>query len=104
MTGILLVTHAGLGQALIETAEFVMGEKFKGLAAVSVDIREKHNTLLNKIKNGIKSVKDDGGVIVFTDMFGGTPSNLSYSFQEQGVVERGDRSESAGAAQGAGDS
>lgn len=87
MTGILLITHAGLGQALIETAEFIMGTSFEGVAAVSIDIREDPNTLVKKIKNGIKAVNDNAGVIIFTDMFGGTPSNLSYSFQEEGTVE-----------------
>ncbi len=87
MTGILVVTHAGLGQALIDTVEFIMDTKYKNLAAISIDIKENPDTLLKKIKNGIKKVKHDQGVILFTDMFGGTPSNLSYSFLEEGVVE-----------------
>ena len=87
MTGILVVTHAGLGQALIDTVEFIMNTKYKNLAAISIDIKENPDTLLKKIKNAIKKVRDDQGVIIFTDMFGGTPSNLSYSFLEEGVIE-----------------
>ncbi|MBF0202608.1 MAG: PTS fructose transporter subunit IIA [Desulfamplus sp.] len=87
MTGILVVTHADLGKALIETLEFILNEKVEKILAVSIDIRESPETLRNKIKKGIKKVKDDDGVIIFTDMFGGTPSSLSYSLLEEGVVE-----------------
>ncbi|SLM27424.1 ManX [Desulfamplus magnetovallimortis] len=87
MTGILLVTHSDLGKALIETLEFILNEKIDNILSVSIDIRENPETLRNKIKKGIKKVKDGDGVIIFTDMFGGTPSNLSYSFLEEGSVE-----------------
>jgi len=43
--------------------------------------------LRKKIKKGISKVTSDNGVIILTDMFGGTPSNLSYSFLEEGKVE-----------------
>jgi len=87
MTGLLVVTHAGLGKALIETVEFIMGTKYENLMSISIDIKENPDLLLKKIKKGIKKVRDDQGVIIFTDMFGGTPSNLSYSFLEEGKVE-----------------
>ncbi len=87
MTGILVVTHAGLGQSLIDTLEFIMDMKYESLAAISIDIKENPDALLKKIKNGIKKVRHDKGVIIFTDMFGGTPSNLSYSFLEEDKVE-----------------
>lgn len=87
MTGILVVTHAGLGQSLIETVEFIMDMKYENLATISIDIKENPDALLKKIKNGIKKVRHGQGVIIFTDMFGGTPSNLSYSFLEEEKVE-----------------
>ena len=40
-----------------------------------------------KIADGIKQLKSDEGVLILTDMFGGTPSNLSYSFLEEGRIE-----------------
>jgi hypothetical protein len=43
--------------------------------------------LRDKISQGIKSVKGQEGVLILTDMFGGTPSNLSYSFLEEGRIE-----------------
>ncbi|MBF0467601.1 MAG: PTS fructose transporter subunit IIA [Desulfamplus sp.] len=87
MTGILIVTHANLGHALIEALEFIVDDKIENIFSISVDIKDNPEFLRNKIKKGIKKVKDDKGVIIFTDMFGGTPSNLSYSFLEEGSVE-----------------
>ncbi len=87
MTGILLVTHAMLGNALIETAELILGESLKNVGFVSINITEDPASLRKKIKKGISEVKTDNGVLILTDMFGGTPSNLSYSFLEEGEIE-----------------
>ncbi len=87
MTGILVVTHANLGETLIETVEFILGKKEENLAFVSINIKEDPEKLRKKIKKNISNVRTDNGVIILTDMFGGTPSNLSYSFLEEGEVE-----------------
>jgi len=87
MTGILLVTHANLGCTLIETIEFILGKSQDNLSCVSINIQEDPDSLRKKIKKGISTVRTDNGVIILTDMFGGTPSNLSYSFLEEGQVE-----------------
>jgi len=87
MTGILLVTHANLGSTLIETVEFILGKSLDNLFSVSINIQEDPDSLRKKIKAGISKVKTDNGVIILTDMFGGTPSNLSYSFLEEGQIE-----------------
>ncbi len=87
MTGILVVTHANLGDALIETVEFILNSKIDNITSISIDIKENADSLHKKIKQGIKKVNNKEGVIIFTDMFGGTPSNLSYSFLEEGAVE-----------------
>ncbi|MDD9304623.1 MAG: PTS sugar transporter subunit IIA [Desulfobacter sp.] len=87
MTGILIVTHAGLGKALIDTLEFILGKPQENLISISIDIQQDPDNLRKKIKKGIKEVRSDDKVIIFTDMFGGTPSNLAYSFLEEGQVE-----------------
>ncbi|NDY71765.1 PTS fructose transporter subunit IIA [Desulfobacter hydrogenophilus] len=87
MTGILIVTHANLGGALIDTLEFILGAKQEKLEAISIDIKQDPESLRNKIKRGIKKVYCENGVIILTDMFGGTPSNLAYAFLEEGKVE-----------------
>lgn len=87
MIGIIIVTHCRLGEALIESAEFIIGEKPDNVAQVSINIKENPDDLRKKISEEIKNVKNDKGVLILTDMFGGTPSNLSYSFLEEGAVE-----------------
>ncbi|MEH0022047.1 MAG: PTS fructose transporter subunit IIA [Desulfobacter sp.] len=87
MTGILIVTHAQLGSTLIDTLEFILGKPQERLISISIDIKEDPDGLRKKIQKGIKDVRSDNGVLILTDMFGGTPSNLSYSFLEEGQVE-----------------
>jgi mannose PTS system EIIA component len=87
MIGILVVAHANLGATLIETVEFILGSKQEQMMSISIDIQQNPEHLRKKIKQGISRVMSDKGVIILTDMFGGTPSNLSYSFLEEGTVE-----------------
>ncbi|MFP4474258.1 MAG: PTS sugar transporter subunit IIA [Desulfatibacillaceae bacterium] len=87
MIGIVVVTHKNLGAALIEAAEFVIGKPLENTVAVSIDLKESADKLRQDISNGVKSVEKDEGVLILTDMFGGTPSNLSYSFLEDGRIE-----------------
>jgi PTS system mannose-specific IIA component len=55
--------------------------------AISIDLRENAADLRTKIEKGIKQVDNGKGVLILTDMFGGTPSNLSYAFLEEGHIE-----------------
>ncbi len=87
MIGIVIVTHSQLGDALIEAAEFIIGKRPEALVSVSIDLNESAEVLRGKIATGIKKVKSKEGVLILTDMFGGTPSNLSYSFLEEGQIE-----------------
>jgi len=87
MIGIVIVTHTKLGEALIEAAITILGKRPQALVAISIDINENAGRLQKKVANGIKAVNRNQGVLVLTDMFGGTPSNLSYSFLEEGRVE-----------------
>ena len=87
MIGIVIVTHRQLGDALIEAAEFIMGNRPEALISISIDLNESADVLRGKIADGIKKVKSEDGVLILTDMFGGTPSNLSYSFLEEGHIE-----------------
>ena len=87
MIGIVIVSHRQLGDALIDAAEFILGEKPTVVAAVSIDLNESVDKLRAKITDGMKSVDQKAGVLILTDMFGGTPSNLSYSFLEEGRIE-----------------
>jgi PTS system mannose-specific IIA component len=87
MIGIVIVTHSQLGEALIEAADFILGSKPANTIAVSIDLKENAEKLREKIDSAIKKVRQPEGVLILTDMFGGTPSNLSYSFLEEGKIE-----------------
>ncbi len=87
MIGIVLVTHGDLGRSLTDTAGLILGDKPEDLISLTIDIKEDPDNLRKKIKRSIAKVESGNGVIILTDMFGGTPSNLSYSFLEEGKVE-----------------
>jgi PTS system mannose-specific IIA component len=87
MIGIVIVTHSRLGDALIGAAEFIIGNRPEALESVSIDLNENADKLRTKIARGIKKVEGQEGILILTDMFGGTPSNLSYSFLEEGHIE-----------------
>jgi PTS system mannose-specific IIA component len=87
MIGILIVTHRQLGDALIDCTEFILGKRPDAMDAISIDLSENAGDLRHKLENGIKRLKADSGVLILTDMFGGTPSNLSYAFLEEGRIE-----------------
>ncbi len=87
MIGIVIVTHKQLGDALIDAAEFILGARPDRVVSVSININENADKLREKISEGIKNVNMKEGVLILTDMFGGTPSNLSYSFLEEGRTE-----------------
>ncbi|MEJ2170260.1 MAG: PTS sugar transporter subunit IIA [Desulfobacterales bacterium] len=87
MIGIVIVTHGQLGEALIGAAEFIVGRRPAAIESISIDLSENAEKLRAKIVQGIKNVQGREGVLILTDMFGGTPSNLSYSFLEEGRIE-----------------
>lgn len=87
MIGIVIATHSQLGDALIDAAEFIIGNRPETTVSVSINLSENVDKLRQKIVEGIKKVDQKEGVLILTDMFGGTPSNLSYSFLEEGRVE-----------------
>ena len=87
MIGIVVVTHCNLGTALIESAEFINGTKSEAVTSVSVNAKNDADSHRKSISDAVKKVDNGSGVIILTDMFGGTPSNLSYSFLDEGKIE-----------------
>lgn len=86
MVGIIVVAHGGLAQAFEETAEMIVGPT-EGFKACSFTQGSDVDSLRKMLKSSIKEVNRGKGVIILTDMFGGTPSNISLSFLENGKVE-----------------
>ena len=86
MVGILVITHYNLGAELVAAAD-MMGGRIDGIQAISVDPKKDTDKLRKEISMAIKRLDNGKGVLIITDMFGGTPSNLSLSFLEEGKVE-----------------
>ena len=86
MVGMLVVTHRGLADELIATAELIVG-KIENCVGLSIDPALPVEDLRRRMTDAIAQVNLGDGVIVLTDMFGGTPSNLSLSFLNQKGIE-----------------
>ncbi len=85
MVGLVLVAHAGLAKELLAAAEMIVGKL--GMAeAVGISPDEEVEKVLRNVTEAIDKVSGDG-VIIMTDMFGGTPSNMSLSFLKDNVIE-----------------
>jgi PTS system mannose-specific IIA component len=85
MVGLVLAAHAGLAAELLNAAEMIVGPLEK-VAAVAVNGTDTVNDIRDAMARAIQDV-GGSGVIVMTDMFGGTPSNMSLSFLQDGEVE-----------------
>jgi PTS system mannose-specific IIA component len=86
MIGIVIVTHCNLGQELIRSAEFIVG-RLGQAKAVSLNPEDQVEAPHGKIAKAIEKVDIGDGVILLTDMFGGTPSNISLTFLADEKVE-----------------
>lgn len=71
---------------MINTAEMIVG-KISNITSVSIDVTTDVETSREQIKQAIQAVNTGAGVVIFTDMFGGTPSNISLSFLDEANVE-----------------
>ncbi|HBZ18497.1 MAG TPA: PTS fructose transporter subunit IIA [Betaproteobacteria bacterium] len=77
MVGILLITHGSLGRSLIDCAKHVIGDSLKNVAAVGIDGNGSIESMSNRAIKAISKVDDGTGVLVLTDMYGGSPSNIA---------------------------
>ncbi len=86
MIGVVVVTHGQLATELVHAAETIVGD-LPNFSAVSIGWHEDVQDAREAIAAAIDRVKQPGGVLLATDMFGGTPSNLGITFLEQDKVE-----------------
>ena len=88
MIGVVVVTHGQLAVELVNAAETIVGD-LPNFFAVSIGWHEDVNDAREDIAQAIERVRvgDSGGVLLLTDMFGGTPSNLGMTFLEKDRVE-----------------
>lgn len=86
MIGLVVVSHGRLAEELVAAMEHVVGEQ-DNLRAVCIGPDDDMEKRREDIRAAANSVDDGGGVILLTDMFGGTPSNLSISLLDRGRIE-----------------
>jgi PTS system mannose-specific IIA component len=86
MIGVIITTHGNLGSELIKAAELIKG-KLEGVSYISVDQTSGMEEIKKQISSSIKKLEQGQGVLILTDLFGGTPSNISLSFLKEGKLE-----------------
>ena len=86
MIGVVVVTHGQLATELLNAAEAIVGD-LPRFAAVSIGWHDDLDDAREEIRQAIARLQDEGGVLLLTDMFGGTPTNLGLSFVEPDRVE-----------------
>jgi PTS system mannose-specific IIA component len=86
MIGVVVVTHGQLATELVNAAEMIVGD-LPQFAAVSIGWHDEVNDAREDIAQAIERVRAEDGVLVLTDMFGGTPSNLGMTFLEKDKIE-----------------
>jgi PTS system mannose-specific IIA component len=81
-----IVTHGQVATELLSAAETIIGN-FKHITAVSIGWHDDVEAAKNEIRRAVERVNEGGGVLLMTDMFGGTPTNIASMFLQQGEVE-----------------
>ncbi|MBN9504604.1 MAG: PTS sugar transporter subunit IIA [Altererythrobacter sp.] len=86
MIGMILVTHGHLAEEFVHAMEHVVGQQ-RDIATVCIGPHDDMEARRKEIAQAIKQVDSGSGVIVLTDLFGGTPSNLAISLLKPGKIE-----------------
>ena len=86
MIGLVLVTHGGLAREFVTAMEHVVGPQER-IAPICIGPDDDMETRRTEIAEAIEEVDDGSGVIILTDLFGGTPSNLAISLMKNARTE-----------------
>jgi len=86
MIGVVVVAHFKLAQEMVAATELIVGKQ-EQFTYVDIFPDEDVEKIKNTVVAALKNVNSGEGAIILTDMFGGTPSNISLSFLEAGKVE-----------------
>ncbi len=84
--GIVVVAHADYGSAMLRTAEFILGPQ-SDCSSISVDVGQDVAETVRRLNDAAQRLDKGAGVIILTDMFGGTPTNLALSLLATHNVE-----------------
>ena len=86
MIGVLVTTHGRLGEELVKAAVLIKGH-LEGVLWVAVEQEKSMELITKEMADAIKKLDNEDGVIILTDLFGGTPSNISLSFMKDKKIE-----------------
>ncbi len=86
MKGIVIACHGDLAEGFISAAEMILGN-IDNIKAVSVDVTQEPETIQETIQEAIRAVDQGDGVFILTDLFGGTPANVSLTFLDPNKTE-----------------
>ena len=84
--GSIIVSHADYGSAMLRTAEFILGPQ-SDCSSISVDIAHEVSETVRRLTDAAQRLDKGAGVIILTDMFGGTPTNLALALLATHKVE-----------------
>jgi PTS system ascorbate-specific IIA component len=87
MIGILIVSHGAFGESLIHSASHVMGKRPLYLRQLGVTVHDEPDAILPVAQDLIRFLDQGEGVLVLTDIYGATPSNIASRLLEPGRVE-----------------
>jgi PTS system mannose-specific IIA component len=86
MIGKLILTHGGLARELLAAANVISGQ-LTGFEALSLDWSEGFDDARSKVAAVLDRLDQGQGVLILTDMYGGTPCNIAMTFYQEGKVE-----------------
>ena len=86
MVGLIIVAHGNIAQAFLSATEQICGQ-IEGIRAIGLDDPVDERDLFDKILKAMKELDHGDGVLILTDMFGGTPANICFSLLKEENVE-----------------
>ncbi|MBV1774454.1 PTS sugar transporter subunit IIA [Burkholderiaceae bacterium DAT-1] len=87
MVGILLITHYGLGESYAECAAHVLGRPLPNLRHLAINRHDDPDEARRRAEALVNELDDGSGVVILTDIYGGTPANVAYKLIKPGKVE-----------------
>jgi PTS system mannose-specific IIA component len=86
MVGLIVITHCQIAQELVKAAELILG-KIPACVPIGIAAEEKLEKIAERLEAALAQVDEGEGALILTDLFGGTPSNVSLSFLQDKKVE-----------------
>jgi PTS system mannose-specific IIA component len=86
MVGLIVLTHCQIAEELVKATSLIVGE-IPACIPIGIAPEERVETIAERVEQAIAAVAQGQGVLILTDLFGGTPSNVGLSFLQEGKVE-----------------